>query len=312
MGNREKMVQHAIDIAEDDSHGYSWADRWNVDRDCATLMYDSADAAGYPVGRGPDRVRYTGTMIDDFTAAGFKLHNYDSFEEYRGCILLRDPWGEGGHTEMYIGDGMTVGAHIAETGGVYGEPGDQTGNEISIAPNPEWWDYILEPPADEEEPVPQPIQDPGEPVNGEGLYYRAHVQNIGWCGAVRDGQTAGTTGYGLRLEALKCKPPRGWKVEFGLHVQNRGWLRYVCDGDSPNSGDGSSEGDPIMGTVGEALRVEDFMVRVLKRPENASGKRLWFRVHQQNVGWKGWTEEGFASGTDGMELRLEAIQMKIV
>lgn len=149
MGRIESMVQHAVDIAENDYHGYSWADRWNRDRDCSSLAYDSADAAGYPVGRGPDRTRYTGTMIDDFTAAGFKLHDYDSFEEYRGCILLRDPWGENGHTEIYIGDGLTVGAHSAENGGVYGEPGDQTGNEISIAPNPEWWDYILEPPADE-------------------------------------------------------------------------------------------------------------------------------------------------------------------
>ena len=142
----EAMVQHAIDIANDDSHGYSWAERWNIDRDCSSLMYDSADAAGYPVGRGEDKTRYTGTMIDDFTAAGFTKHEYGSLELMRGDILLRDPWGKGGHTEMYIGDGMTVGAHSSETGGVYGEPGDQTGNEISIAPNYGNWDYVLRPP----------------------------------------------------------------------------------------------------------------------------------------------------------------------
>ena len=150
MGSIEKMVQHAIGIAEDDSHGYSWADRWNTDRDCASLMYDSADAAGYPVGRGTDKTRYTGTMPDDFQAAGFTLHDYGSVEPYRGCIFLRDPWGSGGHTEMYIGDGMNVGAHIAETGGVYGQPGDQTGNEISVTPNYGNWDYVLCPPSDDE------------------------------------------------------------------------------------------------------------------------------------------------------------------
>lgn len=144
MGRIQAMIDHAVAIANDDSHGYSWADRWNVDRDCSSLMYDSADAAGYDVGRGGDK--YTGTMIDDFSNAGFTVHDYDSFEEYPGCILLRDPAGPGGHTEMYIGDGLTVGAHIAETGDVYGEPGDQTGDEISIAPNPGNWDYILEPP----------------------------------------------------------------------------------------------------------------------------------------------------------------------
>ena len=151
MGRRQAMIDHAIAIANDDSHGYSWADRWSQDRDCSSLMYDSADAAGYSVGRGEDRDRYTGTMIEDFSNAGFTVHDYDSFEEYPGCILLRDPAGKRGHTEMYIGDGLTVGAHIAETGDVYGEPGDQTGEEISIAPNPGDWDYILEPPSDESE-----------------------------------------------------------------------------------------------------------------------------------------------------------------
>ena len=51
---------------------------------------------------------------------------------------------------MYIGDGMNVGAHIAETGGVYGQPGDQTGNEISVTPNYGNWDYVLCPPIDDE------------------------------------------------------------------------------------------------------------------------------------------------------------------
>lgn len=150
MGSIERMVQHAIDIAEDDSHGYSWADRWDIDRDCSSLMYDAADAGGYPVGRGPDKTRYTGTMPSDFQDAGFGMYDYGDYEPFRGCIFLRDPWGSGGHTEMYIGDGMNVGAHIAETGGVYGEPGDQTGNEISITPNYGNWDYILVPPEDEE------------------------------------------------------------------------------------------------------------------------------------------------------------------
>ena len=144
----ERMVEYAVAIAEDDSHGYSWADRWERDRDCASLMYDSADHAGYGVGRGNDRTRYTGTMPKDFQEAGFSMLPYGSVAPYRGCIFLRDPWGPGGHTELYIGDNLTVGAHIAETGGVYGEPGDQTGNEISVGPNYGNWDYILCPPDD--------------------------------------------------------------------------------------------------------------------------------------------------------------------
>ena len=168
MGSIERMVQHAVGIAQDDSHGYSWADRWNVDRDCSSLMYDSADAAGYPVGRGPDRTRYTGTMPDDFQAAGFTLHAYGSVDLRRGDILLRDPWGDGGHTEMYVGGGMTVGAHSSETGGVYGQPGDQTGNEISVAPLWGSWEWVLRPPEGGESEDDMGIYDAHESVAGDG------------------------------------------------------------------------------------------------------------------------------------------------
>ena len=148
MGSIERMVEHAIAIANDDYYGYSWADRWDHNRDCSSLIYDSADYAGYPVGRGPDKTRYTGTMIDDFTKAGFTKYNFGSVVLQRGDILLRDPWGSGGHTEMYIGNSKLVGAHSAEDGGVYGQPGDQTGNEISIGPMWGSWDYVLRPPED--------------------------------------------------------------------------------------------------------------------------------------------------------------------
>lgn len=146
MLSREAMVRYAVAIAEDDSHGYSWADRWDIDRDCASLMYDSAASAGFPVGRGPDKTRYTGTMIDDFTNAGFTLLKYAAVELRRGDILLRNPWSsENGHTEMYIGDNQLVGAHCSENGTAYGEPGDQTGNEISVGPLYGNWDYVLRP-----------------------------------------------------------------------------------------------------------------------------------------------------------------------
>lgn len=146
MGSKEMMVNHAVGIANDDYYGYSWNDRWDHDRDCSSLMYDSACVGGYSVGRGTGK--YTGTMLDDFTRAGFTQLPYDGTSLERGDILLRDPWGEGGHTEMYIGDGMCVGAHISENGTPYGQPGDQTGNEISVTPLWGSWEYVLRPPKD--------------------------------------------------------------------------------------------------------------------------------------------------------------------
>lgn len=303
MGSIEKMVNHAVAIANDDSHGYSWYDRWNVDRDCSSLMYDSADAGGYPVGRGVDKTRYTGTMIDDFTAAGFTVHPYGSVEIERGDILLAHNDNRQ-HTEMYIGDGMNVGAHIAETGDVYGEPGDQTGYEISITPNYGGWDWVLKPPADAEpEPEPEPEQIPGEPVNDAGLWYRAHVQDLGWCDPVHDGQVAGTVGFAKRLEAIKITPPEGWVLDVAVHVATVGWKHY--------RGIENGVHDPIIGTVGKSQAIESVLITVKQRP-NDDKRKLKFRVHQAESGWKAWTKEGFASGSDGLSIQLEAIQMKVV
>ena len=306
VGSIEAMVNHAVNIANDDSHGYSWADRWNVDRDCSSLMYDSADAGGYPVGRGVDKVRYTGTMLEDFTAVGFEaipFYNVGLDGLIRGDILLNVEH----HTEMYIGDGLMVGAHIAETGDVYGEPGDQTGNEISIGGAYiywDGWDYVLRPPADSEpEPEPEPEQIPGKPVNDADMWYRAHVQDLGWCDPVRDGQVAGTVGFGKRLEAIKLTPPPGYVLDVAVHVANVGWKHYR----------GIERGvkDPIIGTVGKGNAIESVLITVTARP-NGDKRKLKFRVHQANTGWKAWTKEGFASGSDGLSIQLEAIQIKIV
>ena len=133
MGKIQKMVDYAKSIAKDDSHGYSQTRRWpsqGTDFDCSSLMYQAAQHAGYNVTVGPSGTHYTGTMLDDFQRAGFKLQRFDGnlADLDPGDILVRDPWGEGGHTEMYIGNGKFVNAY---------------GN----------WDYVLTPPS-ESKPKP--------------------------------------------------------------------------------------------------------------------------------------------------------------
>lgn len=184
--------------------------------------------------------------------------------------------------------------------------------EVARCTRYNWGSYataFFRPPYGEDKPI-MPEQFPGSTVNNAGLAYRVHCENAGWFPAVMDGQTAGSVGYGARMEAIKMRPPKGWKFEVCLHIQNVGWQRYEVDGDAPSSGEGTSDGDPIMGTTGQALRIEMIIIRVLKRPEGDK-RKLYFRVHKQNYGWLGWTPEGFASGSDGESLRLEAIQLKI-
>jgi uncharacterized protein YjdB len=45
----------------------------------------------------------------------------------------------------------------------------------------------------------------GEDADKYVISYRAHVQNLGWTDWMTDGKTAGTTGLGLRLEAIQIK-----------------------------------------------------------------------------------------------------------
>lgn len=130
MGKIESYVKWALDIAADDRHGYSQAVRWSPDYDCSSFVISALEAAGLPM--RAYGASYTGNMSAALKACGFyRVKNADLSSGaglVRGDILLNPIT----HTEIYIGDGRTVGAHGSETGGKYGKAGDQTGNEISV------------------------------------------------------------------------------------------------------------------------------------------------------------------------------------
>lgn len=138
----EAACKWAIGIANDDSHGYDQANRYGPDYDCSSLVCTAFKTAGFDV-----PVTTTFNMKGAFESVGFKwydryaaeLSSYSKLK--RGDILLNIE----AHTELYIGGGQNVGAHIDENGGIkYGQSGDQTGNEISCGAY--WddnWDGIL-------------------------------------------------------------------------------------------------------------------------------------------------------------------------
>ena len=73
---KQRMVELALQIASDPEHGYSQkppSGRWGPDFDCSSLIYYLAHEAGYDVGIGGDKVRFTGTMLKDFEKAGFQI-----------------------------------------------------------------------------------------------------------------------------------------------------------------------------------------------------------------------------------------------
>ena len=133
-----------------------------------------------------------------------------------------------------------------------------------------------------------------------GVTYRSHVQNIDWMGWTKDGETSGTTGKSLRLEALQVQltnPIEGMKLKARVHVQDIGWIDWQ---DSTN----------ILGTTGRSLRLEAVEFKLEGNgSENYSVK---YRSHVQDVDWMPWVKDGETSGTTGRSLRLEAIEIKIV
>ena len=152
----------------------------------------------------------------------------------------------------------------------------------------------------------------GEISNRYDIYYRLHVQNIGWLDWACNGKEAGSSGYGYRVEAIEIKlvekgsPAPGYvldsyrekgkeiKVSYSTHVQNVGDQAFVSNG-------------ATAGTSGQGLRLESIRIKL----ENIEGS-IEYRTHIQNIGWEtNWKKDGERSGTSGKSLRLEAIQIRL-
>ena len=120
----EKAVQWAINIANDDSHGYSQENRWGPDYDCSSFVISALKNAGMDVGNAS----YTGNMVDELSKRNFQ---YISWGDTGGVSGLRrgDIMWRSGHTEMYIGNNQQVGAHWHNG---HTATGDPSGTEISV------------------------------------------------------------------------------------------------------------------------------------------------------------------------------------
>ena len=137
-------VDWAIQIANNPAHGYSQVRRYgNPDYDCSSLVWYSLKQAGFNnIGTSPFTTHY---MHEVLGRAGFTAFRIGSASDVqRGDILWRT-----GHTEIYLGNGQTVGAHIDEYDGISGpNPGDQTGHEISVGrQNPTSYSWAFRPPS---------------------------------------------------------------------------------------------------------------------------------------------------------------------
>lgn len=121
----------AENIAADQSHGYSQANRWGPDFDCSSLIIQAYITAGVPIDKM--KVYYTGNMQDlqdyGFVDVTDKVDLNTGKGMLRGDILYYHISGTNGHTAMFCGNGKIVHAR----GQSYGSSatGDQ-GSEIAV------------------------------------------------------------------------------------------------------------------------------------------------------------------------------------
>lgn len=123
----EKAVQWAINTANDNSHGYSQADRWGPDYDCSSFVITAYQQAGLALREAG--ASYTGNMRNAFLNCGFfdatKLVNLGS----GGGIQAGDVLLSSGHTCLAIGAGRVANCRTDEG---HPQSGDQSGNEIRL------------------------------------------------------------------------------------------------------------------------------------------------------------------------------------
>lgn len=132
------------------------------------------------------------------------------------------------------------------------------------------------------------------------ISYQAHVSNVGWQGTVSEGATAGTTGRGLPMEALKVQlvtPQYSGSIEYNVHCANIGWQGWKSNG-------------AVGGTTGQSRQTEAIQIRLTG--DLASKYDVYYRVHSAQFGWLDWAANGQTAGTEGYGYSMQAMQVKLV
>jgi hypothetical protein len=120
--------------------------------------------------------------------------------------------------------------------------------------------------------------------------YRGHFQDIGDFSEVNMGEILGTTGHGLRQEAVRITSANR-NIYYKVHVANIGWMPTVSNG-------------ALAGTTGQGLQMEAIQIW-------ADHGTVEYYVHVQNIGWMGPFYNGQTAGTTGQGLRIEAMAVHV-
>ena len=123
MPSIQVAINWAIEIANDNTHGYSQAHRYGPDYDCSSFVAAALRQGGFDVPAS----MWTGNERDCLLAAGFQEIPVGT-APIGGDILLTHEVGGTQHTGMFISSTQFVQASWDYDG----VPGDSSGNEIWI------------------------------------------------------------------------------------------------------------------------------------------------------------------------------------
>lgn len=147
------------------------------------------------------------------------------------------------------------------------------------------------------------------------IYYRAHVQNIGWMAWTKNWQVSGTTAMSYRIEAIQIQLVKKGSsapsssgstsfpylttptIEYVTHIQNIGWQAPVTNG-------------TMSGTTGKFLRIEAIKAEIKNISSGVTGG-ITYQSQVQGIGWQNWVFNFEISGTTNQNLRDEAIRLKL-
>ena len=174
MGDIEKAVKWAIDIANDNAHGYDQVRRNSPDFDCSSFVATALNYGGFNV----PIVAYTGNLLKHLLSVGFKQVSVSAKRE-RGDIFLT-PYK---HVVLCVDSEHIVHASINEKGTTKGgKTGDQTGKEICTRKfyTPKYgWKYHLRYCSTKQE-LDQLISDVISGKYGNGIARKNRLESLGY------------------------------------------------------------------------------------------------------------------------------------
>ncbi len=155
-------------------------------------------------------------------------------------------------------------------------------------------DFGIKTAASISEPIDGNVVAGGVSQNGKNTFgtvsYCGHLRGTGWAAWQCDGAMIGSTGQNRRIEAIKLDCDDSPDVV--VHLKDIGDKEYK-----------SVSKDTIIGTTGENRRIEAIKITGKKR-------FYMYRVHQKDLGWSSWANNGEWAGVRGQGKQVEAIEIK--